>query len=731
MTDTRTKVSIIIAAYNAQELISRCIQSCLNQTYPIFEVIVINDGSQDDTKVILENFVRQDDRVQCYHIENGGQGRARNIALGHARGDYITVLDADDTLHECALERLVASADQHQSDIVVGEWITIDEKKRAKRYAPVFKGIDCGVISPQEKSHIIQNTYFSVAKLYARDMLNKHNIRYGEGYIYEDMEFLIGAVLHAKTISIVSQPLYFVYAGDESSTKVNTDGNWHAESFTKAVRATTLKYGDKLKPFSKYYSHYILRRVYFYTADRHRIPKRSWRHFTDSIFSLLDTLVDGDIEVSTVSKKHLVPFKVWKRNRIAGYYIFQTLNKALGLRKSSQTYRVAKNTYRYIKSSKLMASLARSSLRFQKKKIMKKAESEGFDNNAIFIHGFDSALKGNTKYVIPSLLEYGFHLVTHLQDKNLPNHPNLTRVDRWSLQHHYWHRKCRFHLLETWREKGVGKQEESVWIQLWHGTPFKRMLFDSDEKYVMSNAPMHKVNKMRDITGWDYLIAQNEFSRDKLASSFSFNRNNIVTTHYPRTDIFADENGNEYKSAIREKYNVPANKKLLLYATTWRDYNQYTPNKDFSYQLDLRHLGQLMGDYYVISCLHPFGKDFAPAGAVTTNDDDFQHLMIAADAMVTDYSSAAFDYLLLNKPLCFFTKDLEKFSESRGVYSEILSDFTSMIAFTEEEVAHIIQNWPGLSAIRNKDRYILDQPLTGADNVAALISDLRDNIVQQ
>lgn len=726
-----TKISIVVAAYNAQDLIQRCIDSCLVQTYDNFEVIVVDDGSTDATADILDAYARDDARVQCLHIENGGQGRARNIALDHVTGTYVTILDADDALHECALERLVDASQDGAIDIVTAEWVTIDEVKRAKRYAPIFTESDRKKDLTHLKSRLIRNTYFSVAKLYRRDLLEARKIRYGEGYIYEDMEFLLGAVLTASSISFVLQPLYFVYAGEETSTKANTDSTWHADSFTSAVKVTTRKYGTELAPFRKYYAHYILNRTYFYTKKRNRIPRKMWKEFTNNIFHYLNTLYDQPPNRSTISLRYYLPMRAWRVNSQLGYAVFQILSGLMNVSYFRSLFSWAKRLKKKVLTSQTVRGMQKTWRQKQKRRLMRRVEAEDFDDNSVFLHGFDGKFKGNTKYVIPDLLAQGFHVVLPLKSDVLPQHDGLTIVEPWSLDHHYWHKKSRFHLLETWRANKVGKRESSVWIQMWHGTPFKRLLFDSDERDVVNKAPAHKLNKMRDITGWDYLLAQNEFAKEKLSSAFSFNKNNILVGQYPRTDIFQEDDQEKYKKLIRKKYNVPVDKKILLYTTTWRDYNQYTPQQDFSYQLDMKEISPLLDEYFVLCCLHPFGKDFAPTGVVVTEGDDFQHLMIAADAMITDYSSAAFDFMLLDKPFCFFAKDLEKFSKSRGVYTEILTDFASLIAFTEKEVVHIMQNWHGLDVIRNKDRYLLAPYQSGGAHVAAFMHGLKDDILEQ
>lgn len=328
MSATAPRISIIVAAYNAADLIGRCIDSCLAQTYPDFELIIIDDGSTDATIDIVQTYQQQEPRLRCYRVENGGQGKARNIALGQATGDYVTILDADDALHTTALARLVQVADTTGADLIAGEWETRDIGTGARKYTPLFAGLGPDATPDAIKTRLIRNTYYSVAKLYRRSLLDTHQIRYGEGYIYEDMEFLVGAVLQAETLQTLSGPLYTVYATGTTSTKTRTGNDWHARSFTQAVQATTTRYADALQPYARDYVHYVLNRVYFYTARQHRIPRTLWRPFTRDIFACLTGLFAGPPTRQSAGLIFSLPHQLGQIHPGVGYLAFGLIIRA-------------------------------------------------------------------------------------------------------------------------------------------------------------------------------------------------------------------------------------------------------------------------------------------------------------------------------------------------------------------------------------------------------------------
>ena len=121
----RPKVSIIVPIYNAQKTIARCIESILNQDYTDFELLLIDDGSKDDSGNICDFYAGQDERVRVIHKENGGVSVARNLALEEAEGEYLQFLDADDWITPNATRLLVESMEQNQCDMAIADFYRV------------------------------------------------------------------------------------------------------------------------------------------------------------------------------------------------------------------------------------------------------------------------------------------------------------------------------------------------------------------------------------------------------------------------------------------------------------------------------------------------------------------------------------------------------------------------------------------------------------------------------
>ena len=130
-------VSVIVPAYQEEKRIGRCLQSILASTYQRLQVIVVNDGSTDDTAKIVSSFKRNRESesvsIELVNICNGGSGRARNHGLRRAKGEYISFVDADDMIHPQVIERLVLSL-QNGSDMASCSLVFCNESGRGRRY---------------------------------------------------------------------------------------------------------------------------------------------------------------------------------------------------------------------------------------------------------------------------------------------------------------------------------------------------------------------------------------------------------------------------------------------------------------------------------------------------------------------------------------------------------------------------------------------------------------------
>ena len=201
------KVSVVIPVYNAQNYLNRCLDSIINQTLKELEIITVNDGSTDDSLNILNRYKIQDNRIKIIDQKNSGTGIARNNGIKIAKGEYITFIDADDTIEETMIEKLYKKILQEQSDMVVCNINRVDSKLGKKIGTRVYSDIDKVtffkyILSFQYKS-------FVWAKLYKKSLFLTNNILFPPELKHnEDNATFFKFVYYAKKVTFLKEYLY-------------------------------------------------------------------------------------------------------------------------------------------------------------------------------------------------------------------------------------------------------------------------------------------------------------------------------------------------------------------------------------------------------------------------------------------------------------------------------------------------------------------------------------------
>lgn len=203
-------ISIIVPVYNIEQYLSKCIGSILNQTFDDFELILVNDGSKDNSREICNNYAKVDKRIKVFHKENGGVSSARNLGLDMATGKYVGFVDGDDIIHKEMYFILYSNIIRHNSEIAVCEEKEIEDvtEKYDVSYVENFEIEVLDNRSALENLYKIKNIFaHPVNKIYDGKIFN--DIRYPEGKIYED-QFVAPQILHkASRIVYVKSKLYF------------------------------------------------------------------------------------------------------------------------------------------------------------------------------------------------------------------------------------------------------------------------------------------------------------------------------------------------------------------------------------------------------------------------------------------------------------------------------------------------------------------------------------------
>lgn len=238
------KVSIIIPVYNTEKYIEKCLNSLVNQTLKDIEIIIINDGSTDNSIITVRNFANNDPRIKILNQLNQKQGAARNNGMKIAQGEYIGFVDSDDWVDLDYFEKLYYAAKQYNSDIALATNVRIGGGKTKKRLniervEYVSKLQDKIDIGKQPKNPCPTN------KIYRASLLKEHNILFPERVYCEDKLFTIQAVYYANGIVTVPGINYYYFRNPNST--VNTRKIQHTKRLINDKRLAHRQVLDFLK----------------------------------------------------------------------------------------------------------------------------------------------------------------------------------------------------------------------------------------------------------------------------------------------------------------------------------------------------------------------------------------------------------------------------------------------------------------------------------------------------
>ena len=272
------------------------------------------------------------------------------------------------------------------------------------------------------------------------------------------------------------------------------------------------------------------------------------------------------------------------------------------------------------------------------------------------------------------------------------------KVRRMSLAYAYYMSVAKYFVFNVRQPVWFVKRPGMRFMETWHGTPLKKLFFDIDEIYSASPGVKERVYiQGRD---WDYFISPNAFSTRAFTSSFMYEKP-FLECGYPRNDILYAPDKEELAKGLREKLGIPADKKTILYAPTWRDDEFYGAGEyKFELKLDMQKMKAALGEEYVILLrTHYYIADRLELTGMegfaynVSSYEDVSELYLISDVCITDYSSVFFDYANLRRPILFYTYDFEKYKNVlRGFYLDMEKDLPGPLLYDTDAVIERLNN---------------------------------------
>ncbi len=704
------KLSIIITFNKGQNYLRDCLESISMQglSSDDVEIILVGDDSEEGTKDLITKYGNIE-----FHKLVKGVAACRNLGLSKAKGKYIYIIDSDDFVMPGALKTMLEAIENEAADIVYG----------VKRKTWYGLGTELKEASKAEANEDSEDGNDE------DDLPNDKNVTGTED---NNEENVIGAM--GK-----SSALHIMYRNTGDKLLFNEDLTYYSDlPFTTRLFAQS---GKVVVTDALYMKRSHNDAIRFPSLDQITDPKKpyEWLESYREAVSVLDEVEKGIDKADHERLERLVMC----RNYLARHLCKHIIRKFLkGKRPEGFTWKLELcEKYaalmsefpdkRFLNYRKKYRKVLRSFAQMKCKKAVRKAKLVVFrkkkrgllgssmqwkwaiykrifrrlpvKQNVVVFESFLGKSYGDScKYIYEYMLSQNmpYKFVWFIDDKKAKIPGNPKKVKTLSLRYFYYVARYRYWINNMRQPGWYEKRPGTFFLETWHGTPLKRLVFDMEE--VHSASPNYKMTFYRQSRVWDYLISDNPFSTEVFESAFLYPHDKILEIGYPRNDLLYNRNNSEEIDKIKTGLGLPKDKKIILYAPTWRDDEYYAPGQyKFTLPLDLSLLqSKLNDDYIILLRTHYFIAD----NMVITDEQksfvkdvsryhDIGELYLISDICITDYSSVFFDYANLKRPILFYVYDFEKYKDVlRGFYIDMENDLPGPLLYNSTQVLEAILN---------------------------------------
>ncbi len=221
MTEVPSKVSVIVPVYNVENYLAKCLDSLVGQTYPHMEIVVVNDGSKDNSGQVIQDFARKyPEKIRAFTKENGGLSDARNFGIDRATGDYIGFVDSDDYVAPDMFEEMLALAEKHHSKMVICNIQKVDQNGRITQKLTQIPNMPEYIVLKDNFSVFSDLSYFACNKLFSKELFNGK--RFKKSVHFEDIQLIPQLLLECDTVAQTQKFHYQYLERTDSITKTHT-----------------------------------------------------------------------------------------------------------------------------------------------------------------------------------------------------------------------------------------------------------------------------------------------------------------------------------------------------------------------------------------------------------------------------------------------------------------------------------------------------------------------------
>jgi CDP-glycerol glycerophosphotransferase len=663
-----TFLSIVLPCYKVQGYLRQCLDSVLSQSFDDFEVVAVDDCSPDYSGAILAEYAARDPRVRVVTSStNLGLGRARNLGLEHAHGEYVWFLDSDDWLSAGALAAVAGRLLDTEADVLIVGWDRVHwdgpvEAGTARRRLSAAPRI----FSVEQWPKVLNVLHVAWNKVVRRDLLAKLGFAFETGW-YEDVSFTFPVLLAAERISALPRACVH-YRQRRTGAITRTVGDRHFEVFDHWEHALALAH-RYATPGPRVENLLFRRMIWHYLSVlRHdtRVPRRSrgrfFRRMSEN-YRRFKPAVGFRPPPGRVARTR---YRLVERG---AYQRFRLLEAAVRARRA---WRAGLPAPAERIGRKLRQGLSHLYYRMQLRLPVDQSL-------ALFAAYWYRGVACNPAAIAAKVAELAPHVrpvwvVAAARVGALP--PGTDHVIAGSPAYYRALARARYLVNNVnWPARAV-KRRGTTHVMTHHGTPLKMMGMDQLD-HPAGVRDNDFAGQMRRADRWDFSVTANAHTTIAWARAYPCEYETLEVG-YPRNDRLATATAEDV-AAARHGLGIPTGRRVVLYMPTHREWLT-----DGAQVLEVEELAEALGpDTVLLVRAHyfhvtPEAAGLARAGLGPIVDVSghpmVEDLYLAADVLLTDYSSAMFDYAVLDRPVVIFAPDWPVYREFRGVYFDLMAE---------------------------------------------------------
>ncbi|MET9985480.1 bifunctional glycosyltransferase/CDP-glycerol:glycerophosphate glycerophosphotransferase [Streptomyces rochei] len=674
------RFSIIVPSHGVAGRLAQALDSVLAQSFGDFELIPVGDSADLAAADVVGDRVERDSRVAPVHSPpSAGLAGARNAGMRAATGAYLLFLDGDDALVPGALGALDARlADTGGVDVLYFEHERVPwwEGEPANPAAPLLAKAPDGAFAPDRAPHLTGVHLPAWSAVYRRTFLTERGLDFTDGH-FTDVGFGARVAGRAERMTVL-RSVVVRHLVRRQGNRLNLPGPHHAELLDQAELALA------------------------HAAERGLPDERRGPLFEQLFATILKTATHPR---RLTARERRTFFRrasrIYRRHRPAG---FRTPGGRIGV----QHRLLAAGSYTGFRALRAANRTAGGLLRrlprpqgLRTRLLYRRHLRRPLDPGLVVYCAYwgrgytcnPAAIHAKARELAPHLRSV--FLVEADQAHTVPKDVDHAVIG----SRRYWEVLARATYLVNNANfaEGVVKRPGSVHLQTQHGTPLKTMGVDQSTYPVVAAASGSFTKLLGRVDRWDYNLSANRHSTRMWERAYPGSYEQLEYG-YPRNDVYCTATAEDV-ARVRRALGVPEGSTAVLYAPTHRDWEAGFG----AGALDLEAFCEAAGeDVVVLLRAHYFydrGGRSAPSGRVidVTAHRSAEDVCLAADALVTDYSSIMFDYANLDRPIVVYADDWEVYRETRGVYFDLMAAPPGPVARTPEELARIFRDgsWAG------------------------------------